>query len=111
MSAGIQPEEFVANAARSLAEMQQNLFDRAKKLRDDASTMIDSLAEFENYFAEDAPGGLAYCQFVDSEAMEAKLKELKVTVRCVPLDAPEEQGKCIFTGAESTKRAVFARAY
>jgi prolyl-tRNA synthetase len=104
-------EEFAANAARGLAEMQQNLFDRAKKLRDEASTELDSLAEFEKYFAEDAPGGLAYCHFVDGEAMEAKLKELKVTIRCVPLDAPEEQGKCIFTGAASTKRGVFARAY
>jgi prolyl-tRNA synthetase len=103
--------EFVSTAARRLEEVQQNLFDRAAKLRDEASTKIDSLPEFENYFAEDAPGGLAYCHFVDSEAMEAKLKELKVTVRCVPLDTPEEQGKCIFTGAPSNNRGVFARAY
>jgi prolyl-tRNA synthetase len=108
---GIARDQFVAHAAHSLAEIQQNLFDRAAKLRDESSIEIDSLAEFEKYFAEDAPGGLAYCHFVDSEAMEAKLKELKVTVRCVPLDAQEEQGKCIFNGAPSTKRAVFARAY
>jgi prolyl-tRNA synthetase len=43
--------------------------------------------------------------------MDEKLKALKVTVRCVPLDAPEEPGKCIFTGQPSTKRGVFAKAY
>jgi len=43
--------------------------------------------------------------------MEDKLKELKVTVRNVPLDGPEEPGKCIFTGQPSLKRGVFAKAY
>ncbi len=43
--------------------------------------------------------------------MHELLKELKVTIRCVPLAGPEEPGKCIFTGKPSTKRAVFAKAY
>jgi prolyl-tRNA synthetase len=103
--------DFAYSIATRLEEIQQNLFDRAVKLRAEASTKIDSLTEFEKYFAESAPGGLAYCHFTDSEAMEAKLKELKVTVRCVPLDGEEESGKCIFTGAPSNKRGVFAKAY
>lgn len=103
--------ELASSAATRLAAIQQNLFDRAAKLRDEATINIDSLDKFEEYFADSAPGGLAYCHFVDGEAMEAKLKELKVTVRCIPLDAPEESGKCIFSGAASTKRGVFAKAY
>ena len=103
--------ELVATAASRLAAIQQNLFDRAAKLRTEATIHIDSLAKFEEYFAETAPGGLAYCHFVESDVMEAKLKELKVTVRCVPLDAPEEPGKCLFTSAPSTKRGVFAKSY
>jgi prolyl-tRNA synthetase len=43
--------------------------------------------------------------------MNEKLKDLKVTIRCVPIDAPEEAGKCIFTGKPSAKRGVFAKAY
>ena len=43
--------------------------------------------------------------------MEEKLKSLKVTARCLPIDAPEEPGKCIFNGQPSTRRGVFARAY
>ena len=103
--------ELVSTAASRLAAIQLNLFERAAKLRAEATINIDSLAEFEAYFAESAPGGLAYCHFVDSEVMEAKLKELKCTVRCVPLDAPEEPGKCLFTGAPSAKRGVFAKSY
>ena len=56
-------------------------------------------------------GGLAYCHFVESPEMDEKLKALKVTVRCVPLDGENEPGKCIFTGQASTKRGVFAKAY
>ena len=43
--------------------------------------------------------------------MEAKLKALKVTARCVPFAGEEEPGKCIFTGQPSQRRALFAKAY
>ena len=113
----VAPAEFVANVAATLAEMQQGLFDRAAKLRDEATVRIDSLAEFERFFTPknaDNPeihGGLAYCHFVDSPEIEEKLKELKVTVRCVPLDGEAEAGTCIFTGKPSAKRGVFAKSY
>ncbi|MBA4106998.1 MAG: proline--tRNA ligase [Pirellula sp.] len=113
----VAPAEFVAKIADVLAEMQQGLFDRAAKLRDDATVKIDSLAEFEKFFTPknaDEPeihGGLAYCHFVDSPEIEEKLKELKVTVRCVPLDGEAEPGTCIFTGKPSAKRGVFAKSY
>jgi prolyl-tRNA synthetase len=109
--------EFVANIARTLADIQKSLFDRAAKMRQDASVKIDSLAEFEKFFTPknvDDPeihGGLAYSHFIDSPQINEKLKELKVTARCVPVDAPEEPGKCIFTGEPSTRRGVFAKAY
>jgi prolyl-tRNA synthetase len=103
--------ELVANIAKTLDEMQKNLFDRAAKLRDEASVELNSMAEFEKFFAEDSPGGLAYCHFVDGPEMEAKLKEMKLTARCIPLDGKPEKGKCIFSGGESGQRGVFARAY
>ncbi|WP_442484226.1 proline--tRNA ligase [Aeoliella sp. SH292] len=103
--------ELVANIAKTLDEMQKNLFDRAAKLRDEASVELNSMAEFEKFFAEDSPGGLAYCHFVDGPEMEAKLKEMKLTARCIPLDGKPEKGKCIFSGGESEQRGVFARAY
>ncbi len=108
---GVPRGEFVAQAAQTLADIQQALLDRATQARDQATARINTLAEFEAYFAESAPGGLAYCHFVDGPEMEAQLKALKVTARCVPLEAPVESGSCIFTGQPSQRRGVFARAY
>ena len=43
---------------------------------------------------------------------EKKIKDLtKATIRCIPLDQPEENGKCILTGAPSKQRVLFAKAY
>jgi prolyl-tRNA synthetase len=109
--------EFVANIAKTLGEIQQALFDRAAKFRQDATVRIDSLKEFEAFFTpkdEERPeihGGLAYCHFVESSEMDEKLKALKVTIRCIPLDAQDEPGKCIFTGQPANRRGVFAKAY
>jgi len=108
--AKVSRDAFVANIGNMLA-------DQAAKLREEATVRIDGLAEFERFFtpknAEEPEihGGLAYCHFVDSPEMDKKLKELKATVRCVPIDAPEEPGACIFTGQPSTRRGVFAKAY
>jgi prolyl-tRNA synthetase len=109
-------EIFVAQIAKTLEEIQNTLHQRALAARAAATVRIDDLKEFESYFAsknEDQPegGGLAYCHFAESPEMDATLKALKVTVRCVPLNAEEEDGKCLFTGRPSRKRGVFARAY
>jgi prolyl-tRNA synthetase len=109
--------EFVDGIANLLADIQKSLFGRAAALRKESTVTIDSLAEFEKYFTPknaDNPeihGGLAYCHFVDSPVMEEKLKDLKVTVRCVPIDGDAEPGKCIFTGQPSPHRGVFAKSY
>jgi prolyl-tRNA synthetase len=109
--------ELVQNVADTLSEIQHALFQRAAKLREDASVRIDDLKEFEAFFTpkdEERPeihGGLAYCHFVDSPEMDEKLKALKVTIRCLPLSDADEPGRCIFTGRPSTRRGVFAKAY
>jgi prolyl-tRNA synthetase len=109
--------ELVANIAKTLAEIQQSLFDAAAKSRREATVKIDSLQEFEAFFTpkdQERPeihGGLAYSHFVDSPEMDAKLKELKASVRCVPLEGDDEPGRCIFTGQPSSRRGVFAKAY
>ncbi|MEM9186464.1 MAG: proline--tRNA ligase [Planctomycetota bacterium] len=108
---GLSRAALVAGIGATLAEVQQTLFDRAASARDEATVTIDSLADFEAFFAEDQPGGLAYCHFNDGSEMEAKCKQLKVTPRCVPLGGEAEPGECLFTGAGSERRAVFARAY
>jgi prolyl-tRNA synthetase len=110
-------EEFIASLPEVLAAVQQALFDRALQLRDENTVFIDDLREFERYFTPndaDRPeihGGFAYAHFDDGPEMEEKLKDLKVTVRCLPLDKEDEPGKCIFSGRPSPRRGVFAKAY
>lgn len=110
-------DEFVAGVRETLDDIQQALFDRAARLRDENTRRIDDFAEFKAFFTpknEHQPelhGGLANCHFVEGPEMDEKLKDLKVSIRCVPLDAEEESGTCIFTGKPSRRRGVFAKAY
>jgi prolyl-tRNA synthetase len=108
--------EFIANLPKTLDEIQHTLFQRALAAREVASVRIDDLKEFEAFFAskdeeKNEGGGLAYCHFTESPVMDEKLKALKVTARCVPLEGDDEPGKCIFTGQPSKRRAVFAKSY
>jgi prolyl-tRNA synthetase len=109
--------QIVATASQILDEMQCGMLQRARQLRDAATRTIDKLEEFEAFFtpknAEEPEihGGLAWCHFCEGPAMNEKLKELKATIRCVPLDGQEEPGTCIFTGHPSHRRGVFAKAY
>jgi prolyl-tRNA synthetase len=109
--------QFIETAPQILAQIQDGLFERARKLRQENTCKIDNLDEFKAYFTprnEAKPeihAGFAHCHWCEDPAMHELLKELKVTIRCVPLDGLEEPGKCIFTGKPSTKRAIFAKAY
>jgi len=110
-------DEFVRTASATLDEIQDSLFQRALQLRETNSRSIDNLNDFRQYFTPDNPdepeihGGFASSYFVDEPAVDEVLKQMKVTVRCVPLDADDEPGECIFTGRPSNQRAVFAKAY
>jgi len=110
-------QQLIETAPQILQQIQDSLFQRALKLREENTCQIDTLDEFKAYFTpkNDAKpeihAGFAYCHWSEDPAMHELLKDLKVTVRCVPLSGPEEPGKCIFTGKPSTKRAIFAKAY
>ncbi|MGE4004186.1 MAG: His/Gly/Thr/Pro-type tRNA ligase C-terminal domain-containing protein, partial [Planctomycetaceae bacterium] len=110
--AAVKRSEFVARVTAILDEMQQTLHQRAHDLRAAATQEIDTLDEFREFFADDAPGGFALTHWggLDPQVDDV-LKPLKVTPRCIPLDGPAEPGTCLFTGRPSPRRIVFARAY
>jgi prolyl-tRNA synthetase len=109
--------EFVAQVDRLLAEIQEGLYQRALQLREAHTRTIEGLDEFREFFTpqnQEQPeihGGMALCHWSEDPAMDQVLKDLKVTIRCIPLDQPEETGTCIFSGRPSRRRAVFAKAY
>lgn len=92
-----------------LEEIQQALFDAAKKRLDDNTHDCDS---YEEYKARVGEGGFFRIHWDGTEETEQKLQnDTKSTIRCIPLDAPEEPGSCIVSGNASTRRVIASQAY
>lgn len=93
-----------------LDEIQQNIYNKALKFREDKTTRVDSFDEFKKVLDEKA--GFLMAHWDGTQETEAAIKEeTKATIRCIPLDSPDEDGKCIYTGKPSKRRVLFARAY
>lgn len=93
-----------------LAEMQQNLFNRAKAFRDERITRVDTWAEFQEVL--ETKGGFLYAHWDGTTETEELIKEkTKATIRCIPLGWEAEDGACVLTGKPSTRRVLFAKAY
>ena len=114
-SAPMSRAELIAGISGLLAEMQQGLFDAAEKLRDENSRVITNESDFRDFFTpeneQDIHGGFAHCHFSSEEEIQPLLKELKVTIRCIPREENDESGICFLTGKTAAKKAVFAKAY
>jgi prolyl-tRNA synthetase len=93
-------------------EIQADLFKRALDRRTAATLNVDDWETFKATFPE---GKSCYVKahWCGTRECEAAIKEESggVTTRCVPIDAPEEHGKCVRCGQPSTRRIIFARAY
>jgi prolyl-tRNA synthetase len=115
---GIPKQEFIENIVALLDNIQANIFNKALQFRLDNTINIDTKEEFYKYFTAkntekpEIHGGFAMSHWCETEECETKIKEdLKVTIRCIPLEAKEEEGKCIICGKASKRRVVFAKAY
>jgi prolyl-tRNA synthetase len=94
----------------TLDKIQQNLFDRALKYRESHITEVNTFEEFKDVLEN--TGGFVSAHWDGTAATEEKIKELtKATIRCIPLNNKKEEGTCILTGAKSTQRVLFAKAY
>lgn len=93
-----------------LEEIQQNIYDKALKFREEHTYVVDSYDEFKQRIEE---GGFLLCHWDGTPETEEKIKaETKATIRFIPLDdSYKEDGKCIYTGKPSSRRVFFARAY
>ncbi|MBS1611090.1 MAG: proline--tRNA ligase, partial [Bacteroidetes bacterium] len=93
-----------------LIEIQHSLFNRAKEYRDSHITNADTWEDFEKLL--DDKGGFIAAHWDGTADTEAAIKEkTKATIRCIPLNNKQEDGKCILTGKPSKQRVLFARAY
>ncbi|HEY4337466.1 MAG TPA: proline--tRNA ligase [Puia sp.] len=103
-------EGLTAHIHQLLETIQKSMFEKAKAFRDQRITRVDTLEEFERLL--DEKGGFLLAHWDGTAATEDAIKEkTKATIRCIPLNNPPEEGKCIFTGKPSKQRVMFARAY
>jgi prolyl-tRNA synthetase len=92
-----------------LVEIQANIFQKALAFREENTFRVDTWDEFKDQIEK---GGFILAHWDGTADTEEKIKdETKATIRCIPLDAAHEAGKCVYSGNESSKRVVFARAY
>jgi prolyl-tRNA synthetase len=93
-----------------LVEIQQSMYNKALAYREQHITRADTLQEFEHLL--DTKGGFILAHWDGTAETEEAIKDkTKATIRCIPLDAVEEKGKCVFSGKPSHQRVLFARAY
>ena len=93
-----------------LADIQLQMYNKAKQYRDDHVTKADSWEEFEKLLNE--KGGFISAHWDGTAATEETIKQkTKATIRCIPLQNEKETGKCIFSGKPSVQRVLFAVAY
>lgn len=105
------PVDRLETRLRELLEsIQQSLFERALAFRDANTHVVDDYETFKALVT--GRGGFLKAHWCGDPACEARIKEeTGATIRCIPLDAPREEGQCLICGGRSEQRALFARAY
>jgi prolyl-tRNA synthetase len=92
-----------------LDEIQANIYTKARDFRQANTFRVNTWQEFKEQIEK---GGFILAHWDGTAETEERIKdETKATIRCIPLNAPEEQGADVLTGAPSNRRVIFARAY
>ena len=92
-----------------LDDIQSGIFNKALKHREECTYTVDT---WEDFKAQIEKGGFVLAHWDGTTETEEKIKEeTKATIRCIPMDSKEEEGKCIYTGKPSHRRVIFARNY
>lgn len=102
--------EGIADHIRDLLdEIQANIYQKALKFRNENTFKVDSWEDFKTQIEK---GGFILAHWDGTGETEEKIKgETKATIRCIPFNSIEEAGKCVYSGKDSAKRVIFARAY
>jgi prolyl-tRNA synthetase len=95
--------------AELLEKIQENIFQKALKMREDHTYICDSYDEFKERIED---GGFFLCHWDGTTETEERIKaETKATIRCTPLNGDDTPGVCMVTGKPSARRVIIARNY
>lgn len=102
-------EGIVDSVVNTLDEIQHAIYQKALDFRTENTHQVNTWEEFKIQIEK---GGFISAHWDGTSETEEQIKELtKATIRCIPLDAKEEVGTCVYSGKPSGKRVIFARAY
>lgn len=117
----VNADTFIETIEERLQNIQTEMFARAKaRLEANIRTDITTPKDFSAYFAnpnqwiEDGQKGkVAFVRgkWCGKPETEEILKQMKITIRCLPFDQSNTKGKCLLTGEEATIDAIYARSY
>lgn len=100
----------VAEVEALLEDIHKSIFNKALAFREQNITKVDSWEEFVDVIEN--KGGFVSAHWDGTAETEETIKEkTKATIRCIPLNNPQEEGKCVYSGKASKERVLFARAY
>ena len=106
----LQQADIETKIAHLLEQIQDNLYQKARTMREAKTYKADTYDEFKRIL-EETPG-FVMAHWDGTPESEQKIKEeTKATIRCIPLNNKQEPGKCVYSGKPSTQRVVFAKAY
>ena len=113
-------DEFVQSVSGRLDAIQKQLFAEALSYQQ-ANTVTDitSWAQLEAYFApqsgfiggDDKTPGFVRAKWSGCPETEEKLKSIRASIRCLPLEQSGTEGTCVISGKPATMDAIFARSY
>ncbi len=102
-------EDIVENIQSLLEDIQQNIFRKALRYRDEHIHECDSYEEFKERVKD---GGFFLCHWDGTQETEAKIKEeTQATIRCVPYGYEQTEGVDMVSGKPSKCRVIIARSY
>lgn len=116
--AAMAKDEFLGRASAEIEDIQRSLHADATSRRDKAIHRgVDSLEALSAFYADNQryPGwvelGWSRPSGKELDAVVAKLKTLKLTIRNTPIGGDPVSGACIFTGQPAIERIFVARSY
>jgi len=106
----VNQEGLAQNIKEKLALIQTELFEKAFAYREEHITKVDTFETFKDVLEN--KGGFISAHWDGTSETEEQIKNLtKATIRCIPNDTILEEGKCVFSGKQSSRRVLFAKAY
>lgn len=104
-------EDLITDVSSILENIQATYFNRAKERMDTSIAELKNYDELERFFKADDSYGFVRAPWLPSDVEDPRLKEMAVTIRCIPFEQNSETRKCILSGKDTAFEAIFAKSY